>query len=115
MLGTLLAAGSLGVGIAGLAGRNKGRKIPMPSLSKSGKWAQGELYKYITSGIEGRGLIPSERMGFGRIRAGYQKAYPTARMEFEGQLNRMIPRGDTKVRGYARGMLSRGYQGLMEA
>jgi hypothetical protein len=87
----------------------------MPSLSKSGKWAQGELYKYITSGIEGRGLIPSERMGFGRIRAGYQKAYPTARMEFEGQLNRMIPRGDTKVRGYARGMLSRGYQGLMEA
>ena len=111
-LGLLLAGASLGLGIYGATKKSKYKPPPMPSLSESGKWAQGELYKYITSGIEGRGLIPQERMGFGRIGRGYEKAYRQMRPEFESQLNRAIPRGDVKVRTYARGMLSRGYQGL---
>ena len=113
-IGTILAAGALGLGIWG-GSKKKPKAPPMPSLTESGKWAQGELYKYITSGIEGRGLIPDERMGFDRIRGAYERAYKQARPEFETQLGRAVPRGDVKVRTYARGALSRGYQGLQRA
>jgi hypothetical protein len=113
-----LTAGLIGAGLGfGLGGGGKKKKYkppPLPKLSAMGRWAQGALYGDIERGLAGQGLTPDLGAGFGRLRGDWLKSYGQTRMEFEGQLNRMIPRGDTKVRGYLRRGLRRGYLGGLD-
>lgn len=105
-----LVIGGVSGGI-GLLGRKKGRKPPpMPSLSKEGKWAQNRLYDIIGRGIGGGGLYPS---GYDRTKAAYTKSYRKALPEYQSQINRIVPRGDTKVKDYMGKILPRAHQSMM--
>lgn len=80
---------------------------PSPSLSNIGKWTQQKLYADYERAIRGGGLIPSGMRGFGKRRTALKKAYGEARPELEGQLSRLVPHGDVKVKGFARNLLDR--------
>ncbi|MHA2247987.1 MAG: hypothetical protein ACXADY_23775 [Candidatus Hodarchaeales archaeon] len=112
MIGTLLAGGSLGLGIAGLSGKKKKYKMPpMPRLGPEGKWAQETLYADIEKGLTGGRFLPS---AYPEIRRAYQKAYPEAQWRLRSYLNRFVPRRDVRVRNFAGKMLDRSYYGTLQ-
>lgn len=84
---------------------------PKPQLSEMGKWSQKALYGDVERALAGGGLLPS---GYPQIRKAYGKAYQKAQPELEGWLRRTVPKEDVKVRGFARGMLSREYYGGLQ-
>lgn len=100
----------------GLFGGSKKVKLPpMPSLSPMGKWAQQRVYGDMGRALAGGGMFPS---GVGAKTHAYRQAYKEAQPEMESYLNRMVPGGDVRVRGFAGQTLSRGFhrtlQGLKE-
>lgn len=112
MIGTILAAGSLGVGIGGLFGKKKKyKRPPMPRLGPEGKWAQETLYADIEKGLTGGRFLPS---AYPEIRRAYQKAYPEAQWRLRSYLNRFVPRRDVRVRNFAGKMLDRSYYGTLQ-
>ena len=109
----MIGAG-VGAGASSLFGK-KGKKAklpPMPSLTKEGKWAQGELYGAIERGMAGGGLLGYS--GIPDIRQACGKGYQEAKPMLASYLNRMVPRGDIKVRSYADKMLKRSYYGGLQ-
>lgn len=101
---------------AAKGGGGGGGGYSAPRLSKMGKWAQSKLYGDIERALGGGGLIsPDVRArGYAGIRGAYRKGFPQAEAELESQLNRLVPREDVKVRGFARGILGRQYAGTMQ-
>ena len=107
-----LAGGAIG---GFLGGGKKGKKAklpPMPSLGPEGKWAQGELYGAIERGMAGGGLLGYS--GIPDIRRAFTKGYGEAKPMLASYLNRMVPRGDIKVRSFADKMLKRSYYGGLQ-
>jgi len=76
-----------------------------------GSWAQKTLYENVTRAMQGGGLTPS---GFGGLRRAYRSAYQKLKPEMESYLHRLVPRTDTRVRGFARQQLSRGFNRTMQ-
>lgn len=114
-----MVGGPWGAAIGGVAGgflgggkKKKAKLPPMPSLGPQGKWAQSELYGAIERGMAGGGLLGYS--GFPQIRAAFGKGYQQAKPMLASYLNRMVPRGDIKVRSYADKMLKRSYYGGMQ-
>jgi hypothetical protein len=106
MMGVMAGTGIYSASKSGKDAKGGG----LPSLSKEGKWAQGELYNIIGRGMGGGGLYPS---GYGRTKAAYTKSYREALPEYQSQINRIVPRGDVKVRDYMSKILPRTHQSLM--
>lgn len=92
-------------------GSKKPKPPPMPQLSAMGKWAQARLYPALERAIQGGGLAPSTLST--RLSA-YRRAYPQVQNELESYLNRFVPRGDVKVRGFTKGALGRAYQTTLQ-
>jgi hypothetical protein len=111
-----LIGGGIGFGAASIFGKKKAKTPSMPQLSEYGQWAQDELYKTVGRGLTGGGLIPQNMRtkGFAGLRRDLTKGFVEAQPMLASFLNRMVPRADTKVRGYADEMLKRSYYGGMQ-
>lgn len=97
----------------GLFGSSKKQKLPpQPSLGPMGQYAQTELYNVAQRAMTGGGMLPFGR--FGPMKAAYRGAYAETQPMLASYLNRMVPRADIKVRGYAGEMLKRSYYGGLQ-
>lgn len=109
----MLGAG-LGIGAQSLFGKKskKYKPPPMPKLSEQGQFAQTQLYNVAQRAMAGGGMLPFNR--FQGMRPAYREAYAQTKPMLASFLNRMVPRADIKVRGYADEMLKRGYYGGLQ-
>lgn len=109
----LIGAG-IGIGGMSLFGKKskKMRLPPQPQLSEMGKWSQEQLYGAVQRGMAGGGLFNYDR--FGPVKTALTKAYGQTKPMLASFLNRMVPRADVKVRGYADETLKRSYYGGMQ-
>jgi hypothetical protein len=94
-----------------------GSKIKMPaqpSLGAIGSEAEENLYEAIERGITGGGFFPFADKSYTELKKSYAQAYETAQGEMGSQLERLVPKADVGVRGYAKDVLSKGYYGSLD-
>ncbi len=110
----MMIGSAVGVGGMALFGK-KGKKQklpPQPSLGPMGQYAQKELYGVAERAMAGGGMLPFSR--FGPIKTAFKGAYAETQPMLASYLNRMVPRADIKVRGFADKMLKRSFYGGMQ-
>ena len=113
-LAALAIGAGVGIGAMSIFGK-KGKKQklpPQPSLGPMGQYAQKELYGVAGRAMAGGGMLPFGRLG--PMERAYKGAYAETKPMLASHLNRMVPRADIKVRGWADRMLKRSYYGGLQ-
>jgi hypothetical protein len=92
-------------------GMNTNNPPGMPSLGAKGETANTLLYADIERALAGEGLIPQDirDTAISNKLEALKSGYFEAKGSLASNLNRTVPSGDTKVREYAQGALSRNY------